>query len=72
MYLRKTVEQSENFKMLKKAFGDLVWEPIAQRTIWTEAAGSKRSVFSIAPDSKAAVEAWQLVKCVEAYNVISS
>jgi cellulose biosynthesis protein BcsQ len=72
MFLGKTVEQSENFKMLKRAFGDLVWSPIGQRTIWTEAAGSKRSVFSIAPDSKAAAEAWRMVRRVEEANVISS
>ena len=65
MYRTQTVEHSENLKELKKQFGDLVWPPIMQRTIWTEAATMRQPVFALAPNTKAAAEAWSLVERVE-------
>jgi cellulose biosynthesis protein BcsQ len=37
MYRNQTIEHSENLKELRQQFGDLVWPPIHQRTIWAEA-----------------------------------
>lgn len=65
MFRTQTVEHSENLNVLKKRFGQLVWPPIMQRTIWAEAATMRRPVFAIAPETKAASEAWQLVSRVE-------
>lgn len=61
MYRHQTVEHSENLKELKKQFGDLVWPPVMQRTIWTEAATMRQPVFALAPDTKAASEALAMV-----------
>lgn len=65
MFRTQTVEHSENLNELKKRFGKLVWPPIMQRTIWAEAATMRRPVFAIAPETKAASEAWSLVNRVE-------
>jgi chromosome partitioning protein len=65
MYRNQTVEHTENLAELKKRFGKLVWPPIIQRTIWAEAATMRRPVFALAPDTKAASEAWALVSRVE-------
>jgi chromosome partitioning protein len=66
MFRNQTVEHSENLAALQKQFGALVWTPMMQRTIWAEAATLRRPVFSIAPESKAAGEAWGLVDGVVA------
>jgi chromosome partitioning protein len=65
MYRTKTIEHTENLRQLQSQFGDLVWEPIPQRTIWAEAAAIRRPVFSFAPESKAAEDAWTLVNRVQ-------
>lgn len=65
MYRTKTLEHSENLSQLQQQFGDLVWEPIAQRTIWAEAAAIRRPVFAFAPESAAAKDAWRLVTRVQ-------
>jgi chromosome partitioning protein len=65
MYRTKTLEHTENLRQLHQQFGDLVWDPIPQRTIWAEAAAIRRPVFSFAPDSKAAEDAWTLVRRVQ-------
>ncbi len=65
MFRTKTLEHSENLRQLQEQFGALVWEPIPQRTIWAEAAAIRRPVFSFAPDSKAAEDAWKLVMRVQ-------
>ena len=61
MYRKGTVEHSENLKELKNQFGHLVWLPVHQRTIWTEAVTMRQPVFAIAPETKAAAEAMDLV-----------
>jgi chromosome partitioning protein len=61
MYRKQTVEHSENLKELRRQFGDKVWPPVHQRTIWTEAVTIRQPVFAIAPDSKAAAEALAMV-----------
>jgi len=65
MFRTQTVEHSENLRELHKQFGKMVWTPIMQRTIWAEAATMRRPVFSIAPETKAAAEAWGLVERIE-------
>lgn len=65
MYRTKTIEHSENLKQLREQFGALVWNPIPQRTIWAEAAAIRRPVFSFAPESLAARDAWELVNRVQ-------
>lgn len=72
MYRAKTLEHSENLRALRKQFGELVWDPIPQRTIWAEAAAMRRPVFNFAPESKASDDAWALVRRVEeAVTVVS-
>jgi chromosome partitioning protein len=61
MFRNQTVEHSENLAALQKQFGKLVWTPMMQRTIWAEAATMRRPVFSVAPESKAAGEAWDMI-----------
>jgi chromosome partitioning protein len=65
MFRNKTLEHAENLRQLKSQFGELVWEPIPQRTIWAEAAAIRRPVFSFAPESKAAEDAWTLIRRVQ-------
>src|SRR5262245_35860301 len=65
MYRTKTLEHAENLRQLQQQFGSLVWEPIPQRTIWAEAAAIRRPVFSFAPDTKAAEDAWTLIRRVQ-------
>lgn len=67
---RGTLEHDTNLEVLRERFGDLVWDPIPQRTIWSEAATAKRTVFSLAPGSKTAADAWNFVnKLEEVVNV---
>ncbi len=65
MYRASTLEHSENLKTLRQQFGHLVWQPIPQRTIWAEASSRHQTVFAIAPESKAAGDAWRLVEQTE-------
>jgi chromosome partitioning protein len=57
MYRAKTIEHAENLKLLKHRFGDAVWDVFPQRIIWAEAAGLCRSIFAVAPTSRAADDA---------------
>lgn len=61
----KTIIHQENIKKLIGAFGDLVWDPIVLRTIWTECSNVYQPVFLAAPDSAAAVQAWDIVNRTE-------
>ena len=61
MYRAKTVEHSENLKELHDRFGDKVWEPLPLRITLSEANTLRRPVFSVAPDSSAAEDAWRTV-----------
>jgi len=64
MFRSSTVEHTENLNLLKKQFGALVWKPIPQRTIWAEASSRQKTVFALAPESKAAEDAWGIVERV--------
>jgi len=64
-YRANTDEQRHNFNELVKQFGDLVWRPIPQRTIWTESESRALPVYSLDPASDAAGDAWELVDRME-------
>lgn len=64
-YRPNTLEHQENLQRLQGQFKDLVWSPMPQRIIWSEAAARKRSVYNYAPNSTAAKEAWSMVDRVE-------
>jgi len=66
MFRRQTLEHRENLKDLCNMFGDKVWPPITQRTVWTEAVSDRRPVFAMQPRSPAAAEALDLVRRVQA------
>lgn len=65
MYRASTVEHSENLSQFVKQHGDLVWEAVAQRVTWPEAAMKRQSVFVYAPGSPAAAEGWRVVDRVQ-------
>lgn len=62
MFRGKTLEHTENLAEMKKMFGDAVWEPIPQRTIWTEITRLHNMVWTAAPRSYAARDAMALGK----------
>lgn len=61
----KTINHDENLKKLQNAFGDLVWNPIPQRVLWSECTEHRQLIFRYAPTSSAAADAWELVKQAE-------
>lgn len=67
MYRANTVLHQENLSDLRRQFGDVVWPEIAMRTGWAEASNISQLVYTFAPTSEAANEAWQLVDRVERY-----
>lgn len=62
MYRGKTLEHAENLAEMQKMFGNAVWEPIPQRTIWTEITRMHSMVWTAAPTSYAAQDALTLGK----------
>jgi chromosome partitioning protein len=72
LYRKGTLEHDTNLEILKERFGEQVWQPIPQRTIWSEAATAKCTVFSLAPESKTAHEAWGFVNKIEEVVNVSS
>lgn len=65
MFRAGTSEQEENLEKLRNQFGKKVWQPIPQRTIWTEATSFMRPVWTADKNSKAAGDAWELVDRVQ-------
>jgi chromosome partitioning protein len=64
LFRSATVVHQENYTKLKSAYGELVWSPIAMRTIWVEASTVGMLVYPFAPDSEAAVECWSMINRV--------
>lgn len=64
-YRSMTVEQQTNLDSLRKQFGKLVWEPIPQRTIWTESESMALPVYNLEPNSAAAGDVWEIIDRVE-------
>lgn len=64
-YRSSTVEHTENLKILKQTYPELVWEPISESIIWAEASGIGRTLFALKPDGRAASEAWAAIDQIE-------
>lgn len=65
MYRSVTNEQCDNLGELQKQFGELVWAPIPQATIWQEAESRAQPVYQIQPSSDAAGHVWEMCDRVE-------
>lgn len=65
MYRGKTVEHSENLKLLRDTYPGKVMSPLHDAIIWAEASSLNRTIFAVAPDSRAAQNAWAMVNKVE-------
>ncbi len=64
MYRTASAEHKYNLKALREHYGNQVWEPIAERTLWAESlAGASNyvPVYAHQPSSPAAKEAWQFI-----------
>lgn len=64
-YRASTVLHAHNLETLQRHYGDKVWQPLTLGTIWGEASQSRRPVFHLAPESKAAHEMWHVVDKVQ-------
>ena len=64
-YRSKTVIHQENLAALRDGFGNLVWNPVALRTLWTEASTLRKPVFLTSPASLAAQDAIGIVNRAE-------
>lgn len=64
-YRGNTIEQQENLAKLREQFGKTVWNPIPQRTIWTESEGAALPVYALESESDAATDVWELADRVE-------
>ena len=62
IYRGSTLEHRENLAELVEAYGELVWQPIPQSTIWTESSRVHRAIWNYAPNSAAAKDGWRLLK----------
>ena len=62
IYRQGTLEHRDNLSELTEMYGDLVWEPIPQSTIWTESSRVHRTIWNYAPSSPAAKHGWNLLK----------
>lgn len=65
IYRKNTLEHSEYLEVLKQEHGQIVWQPVADRIVWAEAARMMQPVFTYAPGSKAADDAWRLIQRFE-------
>lgn len=64
-YRATTKEQVDNLDSLKAQFGDLVWNPIPLRTLWTETESTILPVWKLDNHSEASDECWSLIQQVE-------
>ena len=62
IYRHGTLEHRENLAELQATYGDLVWDPIPQSTIWTESSRVHRTIWNYAAASPAAKHGWNLLK----------
>lgn len=65
IYRSNTKEQADNLKLLRDQFNSMVWEPIPQATIWTEAESRGKTVYGIDAGSDAAGHVWEMCDRVE-------
>ena len=62
IYRGRTLEHRDNLAELIALYGDLVWDPIPQSTIWTESSRVHRTIWNYAPGSPSAKHGWALLK----------
>lgn len=62
---RSTTLHNYNLEQLREQHGALVWKPLPQRIIWSEAMQLRQTVFAYAPTSEASNEAWEIVHHVK-------
>lgn len=60
-----TLNHRHNIAKLHEAFPGMVWDAVAQRTVWTEASNYGQLVYAYAPSGGAADDAWKLVTQTE-------
>lgn len=61
MYRKQTVGHTENLAILQDKYGSMVWEPIRQRIVWSDATLAYRPVWNFEPGGSAGREAMNLV-----------
>lgn len=67
---RDTIAHDVGLEELQAKYDTLVWKPVRLNTIWTEASHEQQVLYTYAPSSKAAQEAWAVTgKVVEAVRV---
>lgn len=66
MFRAKTVEHSENLRVLKEHYPEMVWKPLPMRITWAEASGLSQTVFAAEPMSSASKEVWEVVNRISA------
>lgn len=64
MFRTQTVGHSENLTVLRDKYGDLVWEPVRQRIVWSDATLAYRPVWNFEPGGSASREAMNIVNRV--------
>lgn len=73
MFKKKTLEHTENLKLLQEQFGAKVYTPIHDRVIWAESNHARKSLFSYQPKSMAAKDAWRFSEeFIGATNVVTA
>lgn len=61
-----TLEHQQNIANLKKSFGEVVWNPINERIIWSEAGKYQCPVFALDNNNHASGDVWEMCDRVEA------
>lgn len=64
IFRQNTLEHEQYYEWLKSNYNN-VWQPINQSVLWEEAARERMPVFTYAPDSKSAKQAWRMVNTFE-------
>ena len=62
----KTVEHSENLRVLKEHYPEMGCQPLPMRITWGEASGLSPTVFAAEPMSSASKEVWEVVNRISA------
>lgn len=61
MYRQQTIGHTENLAILQDKYAELVWEPIRQRIVWSDATLAYRPVWNFEPTGSAGREAMNVV-----------
>lgn len=64
MHTRTSLHR-QNLQDLAAHYDGLVWPPLMNRTVWGRAVQMEQTVFTYAPSSPAALEAWAMIKRAE-------